>query len=62
MVQQKKVPNSGDIPNGRQEQPNMSFQRKDITDARALSGNTGKADGKANGMPTLMLDNGEGPR
>ena len=52
MVQQRKLPNSGDITNGssRREQANMSFQRKDIADARVISGNAGKPEGKANGM------------
>ncbi|KAH8897776.1 hypothetical protein GQ53DRAFT_450566 [Thozetella sp. PMI_491] len=49
MVQQKKLPNSGDIINGRREQTSMSFPRKDIADARPLPGNAGKADAKANG-------------
>ena len=48
MVQQKKLPNSADITNGaqRREQSTMSFQRKEITDARVLAGNGGRADGK----------------
>lgn len=48
MVQQKKLPNSADITNGakRREQATMSFQRKEITEARVLPGNGGKADGK----------------
>ena len=49
MVQQKKLPNSADTANGpsRREQPNMTIQRKDIADARAVAGNNGKNDGKA---------------
>ncbi|KAK0705426.1 hypothetical protein B0H67DRAFT_649755 [Lasiosphaeris hirsuta] len=49
MVQQKKSPNSADITNGagRSQQSTMSFQRKDIIDARVLTGNAGKVDGKA---------------
>ena len=53
MVQQKKLPNSADITNGngRRDLATMSFQRKDITEARVLSANTGKADAKPpNGM------------
>lgn len=53
MVQQKKLPNSADIANGanRREQATMSFQKKEIVEARVLSGNTGKPDGKnLNGM------------
>ena len=53
MVQQKKLPGSAEIANGagRREQATMTFQRKDITEARALPGNAGKGDGKAlNGM------------
>lgn len=53
MVSQKKLPNSADIQNGagRREQPTMSFQRKEITEARVLPGNASKGDGKAiNGM------------
>jgi hypothetical protein len=52
MVQQKKVPNSGDIPNGTgRRESSMSFQRKDITDARVQSNNATKSDAKAtNGM------------
>jgi hypothetical protein len=58
MVQQKKLPNSADIANGasRKEQAAMSFQRKEITDARVVSGNSGKADGKAaNGMVDMII-------
>ncbi|KAJ9149293.1 PAB1-binding protein 1 [Pleurostoma richardsiae] len=46
MVQQKKLP--GDTANGasKREQPSMSFQRKDITDARVIGGNAAKGDGK----------------
>ncbi|KAL2024312.1 hypothetical protein VTK56DRAFT_8794 [Thermocarpiscus australiensis] len=49
MVQQKKLPNSADITNGsaRREQPAMTFQRKEIADARVVSGNTTKNDGRA---------------
>jgi hypothetical protein len=48
MVQQKKLANSADIANGpaRREQPAMTFQRKDIADARVVSGNTAKNDGR----------------
>ncbi|KAK0706339.1 hypothetical protein B0T26DRAFT_447860 [Lasiosphaeria miniovina] len=43
MVTQKKIPNGGEIANGagRKEQLGMTFQRKEITDARVVSGNTG---------------------
>ncbi|KAK3321172.1 hypothetical protein B0T19DRAFT_260357 [Cercophora scortea] len=49
MVQQKKLPNSAEITNGagRKEQSNMSFQRKEIVEARVVSGNPGRTDGKA---------------
>lgn len=58
MVQQKKAP--GDITNGtsRQEQSNMSFQKKDIAAARVLPSHAGKAEGKTpNGarLPTLYV-------
>ncbi|KAL2167753.1 hypothetical protein VTG60DRAFT_849 [Thermothelomyces hinnuleus] len=48
MVQQKKPPNSADFTNGssRREQPTMTIQRKDIADARVLSGNNAKNDGR----------------
>lgn len=48
MVQQKKAPNSSDIANGpaRREQAAMTFQRKDITEARVISGNAPKNDGR----------------
>lgn len=52
MVSQKKLPNSQDISNGagRREQATMSFQRKEIVEARVVPGN-GKSDGKVtNGM------------
>ncbi|KAK0634480.1 hypothetical protein B0T17DRAFT_7631 [Bombardia bombarda] len=49
MVQQKKLPNSAEIANGagRREQAMMSFQRKEIIDARVISSNQAKNDGKA---------------
>jgi len=53
MVQQKKLPNSADISNGanRREQATMSFQKKEIVEARVLPSNAGKPDGKnLNGM------------
>ena len=53
MALQKKLPNSVDIANGagRRVQDTMIFQRKEVTDARVITGNTGKNDGKApNGM------------
>ncbi|KAK0613624.1 hypothetical protein B0T14DRAFT_282548 [Immersiella caudata] len=48
LVSQKKLPNSADIVNGagRREQATMSFQRKEITEARVLPGNAGKGDSK----------------
>ncbi|KAL2127780.1 hypothetical protein VTI74DRAFT_10175 [Chaetomium olivicolor] len=48
MVQQKKAPNSADVTNGfnRKEQPTMTFQRKEITEARVVP-NTAKNDGRA---------------
>ncbi|GAB1312890.1 poly(A)-binding protein binding protein [Madurella fahalii] len=48
MVQQKKLPNSSDIANGpaRREQTAMTFQRKEITEARVVSGNATKNDGR----------------
>ncbi|KAK5661562.1 hypothetical protein OQA88_11470 [Cercophora sp. LCS_1] len=55
MVQQTKLPNSADISNGslRREQASMSFQRKEIVDARVIPGNSAKGDGKAlNGKRT----------
>ncbi|KAK4186115.1 PAB1-binding protein 1 [Podospora australis] len=51
-VFQKKLPNSAEIANGanRREQNQMTIQRKDIMDARVISGNAGRNDGKgANG-------------
>jgi PAB1-binding protein PBP1 len=63
MVSQKKLPNSADILNGagKREQATMSFQRKEITEARVVPGNGGKGDGKiTNGtrdnLPSLELD------
>ncbi|KAK3946466.1 hypothetical protein QBC46DRAFT_6096 [Diplogelasinospora grovesii] len=59
MVQQKKLPHAADITNGtaRKEQPTMSFQRKDIADARVLPGNAGRSDGKApNGRSSFRTD------
>lgn len=59
MVQQKKLPNSADISNGlaRREQAAMTFQRKDIAEARVISGNIGKNDARStNGiMPLTSL-------
>ena len=48
MVQQKKLPNAAEITNGagRREQATMSFQRKEITEARVVAGGSGKAEGK----------------
>jgi PAB1-binding protein PBP1 len=58
MVQQKKGPNSADISNGAVKRDNMSFQRKDIADARALSSNNaGKNDGRTtNGRHRNMVE------
>ncbi|KAK4236043.1 hypothetical protein C8A03DRAFT_45893 [Achaetomium macrosporum] len=49
MVQQKKLANSAEITNGppRREQPVMTFQRKEIVEARVVSNNTSKNDGRA---------------
>lgn len=58
MVQQKKLPNSADIANGtnRREQATMSFQRKEILEARVIAGNAGKPDGKSlNGVSINSL-------
>ncbi|KAK3386554.1 hypothetical protein B0H63DRAFT_137621 [Podospora didyma] len=60
MVAQKKLPNSVDVANGGAKKPeSLIFQRKEIADARAVSGNTGKNDGKApNGnRPSFRTDN-----
>ncbi|KAK4102566.1 hypothetical protein N658DRAFT_423235 [Parathielavia hyrcaniae] len=48
MVQQKKLPSSAEIANGaaKREQPNMSFQRSEIADARVISSNA-KSDARA---------------
>ncbi|KAL2160813.1 hypothetical protein VTH06DRAFT_1010 [Thermothelomyces fergusii] len=48
MVQQKKPPSSTDFTNGssRREQATMTIQRKDIADARVLSGNNAKNEGR----------------
>ncbi|KAL2149700.1 hypothetical protein VTH82DRAFT_8352 [Thermothelomyces myriococcoides] len=48
MVQQRKPPNSADFTNGssRREQSTMTIQRKDIADARVLSGNNAKNEGR----------------
>jgi hypothetical protein len=54
MVQQKKLPNSAEISNGpsRREQPVMTFQRKEIAEARVVTGNNAKNDGRSpNGTP-----------
>jgi hypothetical protein len=54
MVQQKKLPNSADITNGsgKKDQPTMTIQRKEIADARVVSPNNAKNDGRApNGRP-----------
>jgi len=56
MVQQKKLPNSSDAANGpnRREQSTMTFQRKDIAEARVVPGNVNKSDGRAtNGTRSL---------
>lgn len=51
MVQQKKGSTTRDIANGTARGANMSFQRKDVTDARVVPNNGGKADNRAlNGM------------
>ena len=50
MVTQRKTPNSNDIINGtgRRDQPQaMSFQRKEITEARVMPSNQGKNDNRA---------------
>ncbi|KAI0385413.1 hypothetical protein F5Y04DRAFT_276744 [Hypomontagnella monticulosa] len=48
MVQQKK--SSGEQTNGiKREYPTMSFQKKDVSDARVMGGNAGKGDIKQNG-------------
>ncbi|KAL7623926.1 poly(A)-binding protein binding protein [Parahypoxylon ruwenzoriense] len=49
MVQQKK--NSGETVNGinKREYSNMSFQKKDVSDARVMGANSGKSDVKQNG-------------
>ncbi|AEO71777.1 uncharacterized protein THITE_2124615 [Thermothielavioides terrestris NRRL 8126] len=49
MVQQKKLPNSAEISNGpsRREQPVMTFQRKEIAEARVVTGNNAKNDGRS---------------
>lgn len=55
MVQPKKGPNSTDLSNGSARRDNMSFQRKDIADARVMSNNSGKNDGRsANGRYCWM--------
>ncbi|KAK4244040.1 hypothetical protein C7999DRAFT_44237 [Corynascus novoguineensis] len=48
MVQQKKPSNSADMTNGsgKREQSTMTIQRKDIADARVISGNNAKNDGR----------------
>ncbi|CAJ2511734.1 Uu.00g073590.m01.CDS01 [Anthostomella pinea] len=50
MVQQKK-PNNPTNGNHSKDISNMSMQKRDISDARAMGGNTAKGDAKANGTP-----------
>ncbi|KAI1388678.1 uncharacterized protein F4822DRAFT_253180 [Hypoxylon trugodes] len=57
MVQQKK--SSGESTNGtnKKEYPNMSFQRKDISDVRVMGSNAGKGDVKQNGSTVNSQNN-----
>ena len=47
MVQQKPTPSDSANGTSKREQSNMSFARKDISDARVVGGNANKLDGKA---------------
>lgn len=58
-VQQKKLPTSAEITNAtnRREQPAMTFQRKDIAEARVVPGNSSKNDSRSlNGTPMMSLN------
>lgn len=56
MVQQKKGPNSTETLNGATRRDNMSFQRKDVVDARTAVNNSSKNDGRStNGRLTNPL-------